>query len=533
MKRALDGLIITTALITACSSVAVAPPPDASSSGTTSTSNGGAGGGTSTAGTGGTPGVCVPGSTIACYDGPPGTAGVGVCTGGVQTCDPDGNGYGPCLGQTLPQQDLCTTADDEDCSGSPTPCTEVPPWGLQFGTQGDSCSFQDACIDKQGDVILVISNGSYPVLGADISATALAKLDPFGKVIFAANLYSDVAPLRVAAEPGGTVLLASSVDKTLFIDRYDDQGNITHFAKLPSTVGAAAALTADAAGNVFFAGTFTGSLDFGDGPLFPSESGVDLFVAKLSADGKLLWARRAGAGAPAPGNIWAYSLAIDGAQDLVMTGAFANHLDFGAGALNSAGSGDVFVAKFDSAGNPLFTKRFGDAGNQSEAKGVVDPAGNIFLLGYYEGTLDFGGGPLSLAPPSGALFLAKLDPAGNHVFSKGFAYSGGSTWDAIAAGPGGSVFAAGSFGSTFDPGGGPLASAGSNDIYLARFDSLGALIAAKRYGDESSQGARSVQVDPAGVPILLGEFAGTVDFGAGPLSAVGLKDIFIERNAFP
>jgi len=57
---------------------------------------------------------CLPGDERDCYAGPEGSQGVGICRGGVQTCDADG-AYGPCDGQQLPQPEVCNGADD-DCN---------------------------------------------------------------------------------------------------------------------------------------------------------------------------------------------------------------------------------------------------------------------------------------------------------------------------------------------------------------------------------------------------------------------------------
>lgn len=66
--------------------------------------------------------VCVPGSTFSCYSGPAGTQGVGICKGGTRTCNTLGTGYGSCLGEVTPGLDYCSTPEDENCDGSPTPC---------------------------------------------------------------------------------------------------------------------------------------------------------------------------------------------------------------------------------------------------------------------------------------------------------------------------------------------------------------------------------------------------------------------------
>ena len=56
--------------------------------------------------------------TQSCYNGPPGTANVGSCIPGVQTCA--GGAFGACLGEVLPSTELCNGLDD-DCNGVDDP----------------------------------------------------------------------------------------------------------------------------------------------------------------------------------------------------------------------------------------------------------------------------------------------------------------------------------------------------------------------------------------------------------------------------
>jgi hypothetical protein len=60
---------------------------------------------------------CQPNATTACYSGPDGTQGVGVCAAGTHTCNAMGTGFGDCTGETLPATETCTTAVDDDCDG--------------------------------------------------------------------------------------------------------------------------------------------------------------------------------------------------------------------------------------------------------------------------------------------------------------------------------------------------------------------------------------------------------------------------------
>jgi hypothetical protein len=66
--------------------------------------------------------ICTPGATQACYSGPDGTLGVGICTGGTQTCNATGTDWGECQGEVLPQLEnpaagTCSNGADDDCDG--------------------------------------------------------------------------------------------------------------------------------------------------------------------------------------------------------------------------------------------------------------------------------------------------------------------------------------------------------------------------------------------------------------------------------
>lgn len=61
---------------------------------------------------------CVPGESKPCYSGPPGTEGFGVCDGGAQTCNGNGE-WGACQGDITPSAELCNDdGKDENCDGA-------------------------------------------------------------------------------------------------------------------------------------------------------------------------------------------------------------------------------------------------------------------------------------------------------------------------------------------------------------------------------------------------------------------------------
>lgn len=59
---------------------------------------------------------CQAGASRACYGGPPGTAGVGACLAGTQSCAAGGT-WGTCQGEVTPAAEVCANGIDEDCDG--------------------------------------------------------------------------------------------------------------------------------------------------------------------------------------------------------------------------------------------------------------------------------------------------------------------------------------------------------------------------------------------------------------------------------
>lgn len=85
--------------------------------------------------------LCAPGDTTSCYDGAPGTEGIGVCKGGTRICDPSGTKWGDCVGQVMPQPEKCNGLDN-DCNGAlaPAGCVDCQPkTGTCVGQVGKTC----------------------------------------------------------------------------------------------------------------------------------------------------------------------------------------------------------------------------------------------------------------------------------------------------------------------------------------------------------------------------------------------------------
>ena len=260
-------------------------------------------------------------------------------------------------------------------------------------------------------------------------------------------------------------------------------------------------IAADSQGNLLLTGEFYGDVDFGGGQLLSAGSS-DIFLTKLAVgSGNHLWSQRFGDSNAQ----YARGVAVDSQGNVLLTGMFRGTVDFGGGSLTSAGGLDAYIAKFDAQGSHLWSKSFGDANNQYGQGIAVDSGDNVWLIGSFYGTIDLGGGLLASA---GGLdvFVAKFDTSGNHIWSGRFGDAENQDGTAIALDAAGNALLAGTFEGSLDFGGAALTSAGGSDIFLAILASDGGHVWSKRFGDPADQFATSVAADPANNVILTGQF---------------------------
>lgn len=286
-------------------------------------------------------------------------------------------------------------------------------------------------------------------------------------------------------------------------------------------------LAVSPAGTIAVSGSFAGTIDLGAGALTYQGPGYGSFLAAFDAAGHPRWRREFPTVTSGFLPVRAFAFA---GEDLVVAGGVFGTVDLGdlgADPLGSAGLTDVFVARFDAAGEVLWARRFGGAGDQLATSVAVDPFGNIVVAGAFSGALDFGGDALDADPNSGATFLAKLDGAGQPLAAR--AFGPGVSLPSVGVDGGGNIVLTGQMEGSVDFGLGPIESAGFMDVFVARFDPALKPLVIRRFGDSSPQTLIASAVDPAGDVVLTGFSKGGIDFGAGPLFAPGGSGCFAAK----
>lgn len=271
-----------------------------------------------------------------------------------------------------------------------------------------------------------------------------------------------------------------------------------------------ASVATDPSGNVLLCGTFFGSITFNTGMTASGTTFPDIFVAKLDASGNALWNRKIGLFYNDEG----FDVAGDKDNNVIVVGTTSD----------TFGNTKVLVTKYNAAGTQLFQETFGESGGGSKyAQFVsVDLAGNIIVAGKFENEIDFGGGPI-FAPgfDSEAMFLVKLDPNGNQIWSQAFKWSintglGGLETDAM-----GYIVMHGHFENSIDFGAGALTSHGLTDLFLVKFTPDGRVRWNHNYGSANADASVCLAVTPDGRCAIAENLYSAVDFGGGLLTPTG------------
>lgn len=241
-------------------------------------------------------------------------------------------------------------------------------------------------------------------------------------------------------------------------------------------------------------------------------------------------------------------VAVDPAGNTYVTGYYAATANFdiqgGNTSFTSAGSRDLFIAKYDIFGQLLWAKSVGGVGVEDARAICVDLNNNIWITGQFTGTVDFDPSAntanLSASQSGDAdMFVAKYDASGNYLWAGVF--TGGNPDEkgyAICVNPvTGNICVTGTFSGTvdFDP---SVAvnnktCAGVKDAFLLVLNTSGTLVSINVIGGVGDDIGFGIAVDAQGNYCLTGQFGGVVDFdlgnGTNNKTASGPYDAFVVK----
>ncbi len=379
---------------------------------------------------------------------------------------------------------------------------------LPGGDAGSVGEGQAIVVDSAGDVYVTgtfAGTTNFDPNGGDANVTAsgqndgfVAKYGPEGTLAWVADIAADSGSVdegyAVAVDGSGNVVVAGSFQGTTtfgqatlsaagqsesFVAKLDPAGQFL-WARGTSGSGSSVAQTTglaiDGSGDVISTGFYTGSIDVDPGAIgqtLAQASSRALFVQALDPNGNLVWAE----GILGDDMIQANSIAVDVSGNLYLTGTFTSDVTFGSGAdtttMSAGGYEDPFVLKLSASGqfdwvNDLALTGF-DFGQGSGV--AVDGQGDVFVAGYYQGTMT-------------------VDPTNPSA---------------------------------------TVSSAGGDDAFVSEYDAEGAYVAAQSFGGSNFDADFGIGVNNGGLLAIAGRYTGPAAFGSTTLPAQPNRSMFIAE----
>jgi Secretion system C-terminal sorting domain/SprB repeat len=269
-------------------------------------------------------------------------------------------------------------------------------WGFALGGATDSLIIMDLNIDYNGDVLI---GGSF---------YGTADFDPLGA---ATNLTATVGADGFFAKynPSGNLIFANQIETT-------------------GSVGAVSTIFTDAGAYIYIGGYFDVSVDVdhtGGVTTLNAQAGIDGYASLYDPGGVL----------------WLDSLSFSGAGNeyvtditnmnfgswLLVTGYFDADVEMNAGGsstvLNTNGSKDIFIGRYNSAFDFQIAQNFGGAGNDVP-RDVYGNSFDLVLLAQYENAVEFNpvGLPSTILTSTGLedVVAAKYDFVFQNLWAKSF-----------------------------------------------------------------------------------------------------------------
>jgi len=362
-------------------------------------------------------------------------------------------------------------------------------WARVFQGPGHDYA-NDVAVDEDGNAYLTgaftreISIGERTHDCRGVHDIFVAKVSPAGEVLWSRAFGDrhDQISLRAEAAPGGGVFLAgwfrgnvrparkrhgSYPDKAIFVALLDGNGK---------------GVWSDSFGHVY---------DYADPGLVPLEDG-GLFLAAGSDPTRELTGKK--------------FRRVDRMEDL-----------------------GLVLARYGANGRLAWRKLRGGGSSFMSARAAPFAGGDIAVAGTFGGYLDLGESRLEARSRSD-LFIARLTGDGAPLWRFTGTGSRFQSIAGVAVSTDSTVFATGQFeGGPLRLGDEVIQGNGYMDIFVAAFSGDGAILWSRAFGDDQIQWPGDMVVDSAGNPVIVGAFAGSVDFGNREITSAGGHDVFVVK----
>lgn len=320
-------------------------------------------------------------------------------------------------------------------------------------------------------------------------------------------------------------VVSSNGSHDIVVVKYDNAGTLKWIRSAGGPGGDVAnGIAVDAAHNSYVVGELEETVDFGSGIILQAAGSNDVFLAKYSPEGNILWAKSWGT----VENEKALSVAVSPSGDSYVTGYFASSITFGGTQLHSAGRREIFIVKVNTSGNIVWAKKAGGTGDDKAEGIALDKNENFYIVGSFTQSASFSGTTITNSGKNSA-FVAKYNSGGSILWARAAGACCDTTqYRCVATDENDNVYVAGYFNATASFGTNNFNSTGSADIVVAKYDDAGNLQWAKHAGGIGEDIAYGIAVDKINHFVYVtGLVSAPGNFDSYAYTISGFKDIFV------
>jgi hypothetical protein len=249
----------------------------------------------------------------------------------------------------------------------------------------------------------------------------------------------------------------------------------------------------------------------------------DLLLVAFETDGSVAWASNYGAPAATSG---AVGVAVQDSM-IYVTGSCSGSLVVVQP--STCVATDAFLATFNAKnGTPSSLQVLGGVGVDN-GTGVAADANNVYLVGVFSAHFTLGSTTISVS--SADVILVAFKPGANPKYQWHRQLGGPKAEQpgGVTVDPAGNVYVCGGFQGTGSFPDTPLTSKALHDAFIASFASDGKARWARRFGGKGSDLARAMATDAKGNLYVTGYVDGLGDFGSTTYPTVGMTDAFVAN----